>query len=54
MILKIFHEESLYRHGHFYENRENYIKGEFIKIWEFILVIIFTIFRQKCQFSLQK
>ena len=54
MILKIFHDESLYRHGNFYENRENYIKGEFIKIWEFILVIIFTIFRQKCQFSLQK
>ena len=47
------HGNSLYRNGHFQENRENHIQVEFVKIREFILVIIFVTFPQKQHFWLK-
>ena len=46
-----FYEITLYmifKISHFFqENRKKHIKGEFVKIPEFALVIIFMIFAQK-------
>ena len=53
MIFENFHENSHYRNGHFQENLENHMKGEFVKIQEFTLVIIFVIFDKKWQFRLE-
>ena len=47
MIFKIFQENSHYRNGHFQENRENHLQGEFVKIRKFVLEIIFVIFPRK-------
>ena len=47
MIFKIFHENNHYRNGHFQGNRKNHIKGEFLKIREFSLVIRFVTFPLK-------
>ena len=53
MIFKIFRENRHYQNGQFQEKREDYIKGEYVKIWELSLVIIFVIFAQKRQFRLE-
>ena len=45
MIFEIFLENS-YQIGNFQENRENHRLSDFMKIREFILVIIF-VFRSK-------
>ena len=37
----------------FMKNSKNHIKGEFVKIQKFILVIILVIFPQKWQFRLK-
>ena len=50
MIFLIFQEKCHYQNGHFQEDRENNIYGEFVKIEEFTLVIIFVIMSQKWQF----
>ena len=39
--------------GIFIKNFKNNIMGEFVKIQQFTLVIIFVIFPQKCQFRLK-
>ena len=39
IIFKNFHENSHCRSGRFQENRESHIKGEFVKIGEFTLVL---------------
>ena len=38
--------------ANFLKNFENNIYGEFVKIWEFTLVMTYVIFSQKCQFRL--
>ena len=53
MIFEIFHKNSRYRNGQFEENRENHIKGEFVQIREFTLVIIFMIFHQNDNWGLK-
>ena len=53
VFLLIFHENRHYLTGHFQEIRKNHIKGEFMKIWECTLVIIFLIFPLKWRFRLK-
>ena len=43
MIFKIFRGNSHYRNGYFQEIRENHVQGEFVKIWEYTLVIFFSL-----------
>ena len=50
MIFQISHESSHYRNGNFQQNFKNHIKGEFVKIREWNLLIIFVIFPQNWPF----
>ena len=46
----MFHQNSHNRSDNFHENREVDIMGEFLKIWEFILVIIRVTFAENSKF----
>ena len=53
MIFGIFLKMDIPIMAIFMKNLENQIKGEFVKIQELAVVIIFVIFPQKCQFRLE-
>ena len=52
-IFEIIDENSHCPNDHFQGNNESHIKGEFVKIREFNLVLIALIFIQKWQFRLK-
>ena len=53
MIFEISHVNSHNRNGQFQSISEIHLKGESVKIQEFILVIIFDSFHQKWHFMLK-